>query len=135
LTPNGKVDRSRLPAAESQRQLSGVPLAPSTETQGRIAQVWRDALHVKTVGLRDNFFDLGGHSLLLVEVHDRLRKLFSRDFSLVRMFEYPTVEALAAYLDEQTDPASAGTKGRASAKLAGRERLHARLERGRGVRQ
>ena len=58
-------------------------------------------LNVDTVGVNDNFFDLGGHSLLLVKVHTKLQEVLQQDFSLMRMFEYPTVNSLAKYLSSE----------------------------------
>ena len=55
-------------------------------------------LHVEQVGRDDNFFDLGGHSLLMVQVHNAIRKSYSADLSVIDMFRYPTVRRLAEYL-------------------------------------
>jgi hypothetical protein len=60
--------------------------------------VWRDVLRIDAVGLRDNFFELGGTSLLIVPVHTRLRDACDPSLTLVEMFQYPTVEALARRL-------------------------------------
>jgi len=67
LTPNGKVDRKALPAPQAERQIERVLVAPRSELEQRIATVWREVLHLEHVGVKDNFFDLGGHSLLIVE--------------------------------------------------------------------
>ena len=60
-------------------------------------------LDVDKIGVNDNFFDLGGHSLLMVEANSRLRKLLNKDFSITEMFQYPTVNSLAKYLGKHDD--------------------------------
>jgi len=78
-----------------------LPLAyvpPVTELEQQIAQVWQDVLHIAKVGLQDNFFDLGGHSLLLVQVHQQLCNRLQQDIALIDLFNYPTVSALAQHL-------------------------------------
>jgi amino acid adenylation domain-containing protein len=103
LTPNGKIDRRRLPEPEIQRSaLSTQFVSPRTEIERTVARVWREALDVPEVGANDNFFDLGGHSLLIVQVHSKLGSLFDHDLSVVEMFQYPTVRALADRLGART---------------------------------
>jgi len=99
LTPNGKVNRQALPAPEIGRHASGVVYeAPRTEAERIVSEIWREALHVEQVGIKDNFFDLGGNSLLLVKVHSKLQEAFSRNISMVEMFRRATVVSLASYL-------------------------------------
>ena len=96
-TPNGKVDRKALPAPDRSRpELRAVYQAPRTTTEKEIAAIWKIALNVDRVGIDDNFFDLGGHSLLMTRVHARLRSAVAPNLSLVELFQYPTVRALAA---------------------------------------
>ncbi|MEM9566771.1 MAG: amino acid adenylation domain-containing protein [Cyanobacteria bacterium P01_E01_bin.34] len=104
LTPSGKLDRSALPAPSSDRsQLDTAFVKPTTELERTIAEIWQQVLGVDRVGLHDNFFDLGGHSLLLVQVHSQLlQELEARntpddtgELSLVDLFQYPTVQRLA----------------------------------------
>jgi amino acid adenylation domain-containing protein len=96
-TPNGKVDRKALPAPDRSRpELRAVYHAPRTRTEKEIAAIWKTALDVDRVGIDDNFFDLGGHSLLMTRVHARLRSAVAANLSLVELFQYPTVRALAA---------------------------------------
>jgi hypothetical protein len=99
LTQNGKLDRQALPAPEQSR--SGVErgfVAPRSELERAIAAVWKEVLGLERVGIHDNFFDLGGHSLLMVRLHHRLREVLPRDHSLMDLFGYPTVSALAEAL-------------------------------------
>ena len=99
LTPNGKVDRLRLPEPDGRRGSSrGSLVAPRSELEHTIAQVWRDVLRLDEVGVDDNFFDLGGHSLLLVRVQARLRETLAQEVPIVGMFQYPTIRTMAAHL-------------------------------------
>jgi aryl carrier-like protein len=94
---SGKVDRRALP--EPPPEVDGMtPVAPRTELERTITGIWRDVLGLEEVGVDQNFFDLGGHSLRLVEVHSRLRKVLGRDVSIVDLFRFPTVAALARQL-------------------------------------
>jgi amino acid adenylation domain-containing protein len=98
-TPNGKIDRRALPAPHDERQVEDEYVAPRSGLEQRIADIWRDVLRVAEVGVHDNFFDLGGHSLLLMEVHSRLTRELGRRLPITDLFQYPTVEALARFLD------------------------------------
>jgi aryl carrier-like protein len=80
--------------------------APRSDLERAIAAIWQEVLKVEKVGIHDNFFELGGHSLLLVQVHSRLRESFSH-LSLVDMFKYSTISALAEYLSPQQPEESA----------------------------
>ena len=75
LTANGKVDRRALPAPASRPEEVGEYIAPRTDVERALAQVWAQILHVDQVGVNDNFFELGGHSLLIVQMLERLRKV------------------------------------------------------------
>ncbi|HKV37025.1 MAG TPA: phosphopantetheine-binding protein, partial [Pyrinomonadaceae bacterium] len=61
---------------------------------------WQEALGVDRIGVNDNFFDAGGHSLLMVQVHNKLSELFDKKISIVEMFAKPTISALAEYFSE-----------------------------------
>jgi amino acid adenylation domain-containing protein len=99
LTPNGKLDRRALPAPDETRpQLDVTYALPRNEIEKSIALIWQQILRVERVGRDDNFFDLGGHSLLMVQVHSAIRKSFPTDVSMIDMFRYPTVGRLAEYL-------------------------------------
>jgi acyl carrier protein len=113
LTPNGKVDRRALPAPEGLRpQLAAAYVAPQTETERVISAIWQDVLQIEKVGIYDNFFDLGGHSLLMVRVNRRLREEFDQEVSMIDLFRYPTVSALAEFLSQE--PQGAATAAAAS---------------------
>jgi amino acid adenylation domain-containing protein len=102
LTPNGKIDRKRLPmpkATPRDRSVSGV--IPRNQTEDRLAQIWSEILGVERPGVRDNFFDLGGHSLLLVRVHAMLRQELDPGITVIDLFRYPTIESLAGWLERR----------------------------------
>jgi amino acid adenylation domain-containing protein len=97
LTPNGKVDRNRLPAPEGRPQIAEY-MAPRTSTEEALAAIWAEVLKLDKVGVNDNFFDLGGHSLLLLRLHQRLKAALRRDFPLMALFRHPTVRSFEAFL-------------------------------------
>jgi len=100
LTPNGKVDRAALPAPERDRpELAAEFRAPRSQLERTIARIWQEMLDLSEVGIDDNFFDLGGHSLLLLRVHGQLTENLENEISLIELFQYPTIAALAAHLD------------------------------------
>jgi len=98
-TPAGKVDRKALPPPDDARVAAGAEyVEPAGELERRIAGIWRDALSLERVGVDDNFFDLGGHSLLVAQIHGRLETALGRTFPLMLLFTQPTVRSLAASL-------------------------------------
>jgi amino acid adenylation domain-containing protein len=106
LTPNGKLDRKALLAVESKATLdANVSAASGSELEQKIAAIWQDILHIPKVHLDDNFFDLGGHSLLVVQVWSRLRGLVEKEPALIDLFTYPSIRSLARYLDQNQQAA------------------------------
>jgi amino acid adenylation domain-containing protein len=99
LSANGKLDRRSLPAPEGGPAAAPAVL-PRTGTEEAIAAAWREALGLESVGVDDSFFDIGGHSLLVVQVHRRLVPLFP-DLAVVDLFRYPTISTLAGYLSKE----------------------------------
>jgi non-ribosomal peptide synthetase component F len=107
LTANGKVNRQALPAPNQQQQTTGY-VAPRSQVEQKIAEIWQQALKIEKVGIDDNFFDIGGHSLLIAQVHSQMRDLFQRDIPLIKILEYPTISAIARFLvEEQGEQAEA----------------------------
>ncbi|WP_394823181.1 amino acid adenylation domain-containing protein [Pendulispora albinea] len=107
LTRNGKIDRKALPAPEGLRpELEVAFQAPEGEVETQIAAIWGELLGLEKVGMNDNFFDLGGHSLLVVQVRARLRELYGRDLRTTDLFQHPTVRTLARFLAPSPSEAS-----------------------------
>jgi amino acid adenylation domain-containing protein/non-ribosomal peptide synthase protein (TIGR01720 family) len=99
LMPNGKVDRRALPAPEQSRsELENKFVAPGTPVEEVVARIWCEVLGLKKVGMRDNFFDLGGHSLLMMRIHRKLQKIIGYKIPIITLFQYPTIESLCSYL-------------------------------------
>ena len=99
LTPNGKVDHCALPAPETVPEDSGRPfIEPESDLEQTIASIWQRALHVERISRYDNFFDLGGHSLLLAKLHEEMQQATGKQLAIVDMFRFPTVNSMAAYL-------------------------------------
>ena len=107
LTANQKVDRKRL-AELARRPFTDLaaPAAtlPMDDLEQRIAAVWREVLDREHVGPEENFFDLGGHSLLMVRLEQRLRHALGKEVPVVELFRFPTVRSLARYLSEGEQP-------------------------------
>ncbi|MDP9793792.1 natural product biosynthesis luciferase-like monooxygenase protein [Catenuloplanes nepalensis] len=123
LTPNGKVDRRALPEpGRSGADARAAFAPPETTVQQLIAGTWAEVLRVDRVGLNDNFFDLGGNSLLLLGVRARLLDRLDRTPSLVDLFRYPTVAALAAALADGAAGRGAADARAAALEQAGRRR-------------
>jgi acyl-coenzyme A synthetase/AMP-(fatty) acid ligase len=102
MTPNGKVDRNALPAPDRSRpELDSGYVAPRTETERMIAGLWQEVLGLEKVGVNDNFFDLGGHSLSVVMLHNRMKAASKKELSIVDLFRYPTVGSLAKLLSPE----------------------------------
>jgi acyl carrier protein len=96
LTPNGKIDRLNLPVpARNSVEVSRACIEPRTALEERIAQIWVEVLNLEQVGVGDNFFDLGGHSLLTVQVISRINSDLSANLSIRTLFESPTIAQLA----------------------------------------
>jgi acyl carrier protein len=121
LNHSGKVDRRKLPdveGAESRNAEDIVP--PRTEAERYIAEIWQEFLKVDKVSVEDNFFDIGGHSLMVVQIQARLAGRFGNRLRVVDFFTYPTIAALANYLGLPQDDAPL--------KLAAVERGNRRLQ-------
>src|SRR5213595_426791 len=99
LNHRGKLDVAALPKPGREDRVGETAwTAPETETEQRIAAVWSSVLGLEAVGVHDNFFDLGGNSLLLGTLHSRLERELSISLPIRRLFEHPTVHALSRAL-------------------------------------
>ncbi len=129
LTPNGKIDRKRLPAPEQHKPRALSQFAPPQNAlESTIAAVWRDVLKLESVGREDNFFDLGGHSLLVVQVHRTLREKLPQPLSLTDLYRFPTIASLAEFLssDGRNDRVEKGMDRAAARREAQKARGQAR---------
>ncbi|WP_428268383.1 MupA/Atu3671 family FMN-dependent luciferase-like monooxygenase [Haliangium sp.] len=131
LTPNAKVDRKALPAPDkAQARAAAAYVAPAGELEQSIATVWAEVLDVAQVGMDDNFFDLGGHSLLMVQMHRRVKELVDRPLALTDLFRFPTVRTLVEFLQgDGGSEAMEKSKDRAEARKAARSRRAAMRDR------
>jgi amino acid adenylation domain-containing protein len=101
LTPNGKVDRRALPTPGNSRpDLDGVYVEPRTSLEELLAKIWAEVLVLDRIGVHDNFFDLGGHSLAATRVVSRVLKQFQVEVPLKSLFHSPTVGEMAAVITE-----------------------------------
>jgi acyl carrier protein len=98
LNPNGKVDRSSLPAEKIPRNVWNPYVAPTDAVEHRLAAIWSDALDVEPIGREDNFFDLGGHSLLAAELLAALQSEFDVTLPARTLYLRPTISDLASEL-------------------------------------
>ena len=110
ITPNGKIDRKALPAPQAHEPVNDVGAAVvMSPAEQRVAAAWRELLGATRVGLQDNFFDLGGHSLLLVKLQARLQRDFAVELPLLELFQRTTVQSQAERLQRaevRTDDAA-----------------------------
>ncbi|MCF8466940.1 MAG: LLM class flavin-dependent oxidoreductase [Sneathiella sp.] len=120
-TPNGKIDRKALP--QPRVQMTAAVETAQSDTEASIAKIWCEALGLAEVGVTDNFFDLGGHSLLVVQVQRRLKELFDREVAITDMFRFSTIQALARHLDGEEK------EGQPTAVMRGAQRAAARRAR------
>jgi amino acid adenylation domain-containing protein len=150
LTVNGKLDRAALPLPDVSRPaLANAYIAPVTELERIIYGIWQEALglgHIGTqdlagiwsgllkvarIGVNDNFFDLGGHSLMIVKVQEMLRQTLKQEIAVVELFKYPTISALARHLSREGEESKAVSpqRQRADARRASmRERERSKVK-------
>ncbi|MFI0487357.1 amino acid adenylation domain-containing protein [Actinomadura sp. 9N215] len=99
-TSSGKLDRKALPAPDGDRPtLAAAFIAPATGTEQLLADIWRQVLRIDRIGAHDDFFDLGGHSILATQVVSRIRVRFHVDLPVAAVFDAPTLAGLAATID------------------------------------
>ncbi|EJL22783.1 edeine biosynthesis hybrid PKS-NRPS EdeI [Brevibacillus sp. BC25] len=98
LTPNGKLDRKSLPEPDSLQDKHTEYQAPATRLEEQVAGIWREVLKRETVGMQDNFFQIGGTSLLLVQVHAKLEQLYPGRVRIADLFAHPTLSSLTNFL-------------------------------------
>lgn len=101
LTPNGKINRRALPAPEVSRpEIEQRYVAPRNDIEAALVELWQEVLGINPIGVNDNFFDLGGHSLKATSLLSKVSRIFRTELPLSVVFEATTVEALACALVE-----------------------------------
>ncbi|MBD0254868.1 MAG: amino acid adenylation domain-containing protein, partial [Cytophagales bacterium] len=126
LTLNGKLNLRALPDPETVAGSAGAYVAPQNETEEKLAQIWREVLGKERIGTQDNFFELGGHSLKATRIVSRVHKEFQVQAPLRSIFNHPTVQALAAYVNGlRQDGAASDHEDLSDAGLSGKNALAA----------
>ncbi|MGD2086567.1 MAG: SDR family oxidoreductase [Candidatus Aminicenantes bacterium] len=104
LSDNGEVDRQAFLADEGvgfNEKIAVAAVEPVTDIEKSVAGIWKDVLQLETVGIHENFFDTGGNSLNILRIVSELKKVFDRQIPLAIMFRYPTISAMAQYLEQE----------------------------------
>lgn len=121
LTANGKIDYKKLPSPQHQ----GVQLVEAeTEIERKLVKIWQEILNQRRIGINDNFFDLGGHSLAIIQAQGKIKEAFNKEIDVVDMFKYPTINTFAKYLGNQ----SGGEAVKKSADRAEKQRAAAKMQ-------
>jgi len=102
LSRHGKIDYRKL-SPPKEMGITRANVTPRNETERVIAAAWRRVLNIKHVGIADNLFDLGGHSMALIQIRRLIQETLGRDIPLVELFRHPTVAALADYINGETE--------------------------------
>lgn len=99
LTPNGKIDYRALPDPTQHINEQSSFVAPTSQTETQLAEIWQELLNINQVGIDDNFFALGGHSLLAIRLFNRIYEVFGKQLPLTSLFQYPSISQLAVLID------------------------------------
>jgi tyrocidine synthetase-3 len=108
------VDNNALPAPDFGRDAGATFVAPRTQTEGKLSEIWSEVLGIARVGIHDSFFELGGHSLTATQVNSRILRSFGIELPLQDLFDGPTVAELSARID-------AGLRGKKAKSVIARE--------------
>ena len=100
LTANGKIDKKMLKSIKVGMKTGIEYAAPKNEIEKKIADTWKEALRLDDVGIFDNFFEIGGNSLNIIIINNKIKTAFKRDIPIVKMFTYPTINSLANYINQ-----------------------------------
>ncbi|HEY9196597.1 MAG TPA: amino acid adenylation domain-containing protein [Mucilaginibacter sp.] len=102
LTANGKIDRNALSANDDFQQIKTDIVGPETETERMLLNIWKDYFKKDNIGVMCSFFEIGGHSLMAVQILSKLKKTTGKNFQLSILYKYPTVRSLAQFIDQET---------------------------------
>ncbi|MGH9398366.1 MAG: non-ribosomal peptide synthetase, partial [Terriglobia bacterium] len=115
---NGKLDLNKLPLLRNnQSAMSRVHIKPATDMERLVAGIWQEALGLERVGTDDNFFDLGGHSLLMLRIHSKLGAALHQEISIVDLFRYPTIRSLVRFVSGVEPPAKFAASAASRARM------------------
>lgn len=104
LLPNGKLNKKMLPEPGSiRRSVRNEFVEAANDNEAKVKRIWEAVLNARNIGVNDNFFDIGGHSLLVVQVYYKIKESFDTNITVVDMFKYPTIRSLCEYLEETTN--------------------------------
>ena len=119
MTASGKVDREKLPIPELSDVVRQPPddAAPNNKLKNLITHIWRRVLNIKQIHMDDNFFDLGGDSLRLAQVHSELQEAIGRAIPMMTLFQYPTINSIAAHLFSGSEDISDDSHNRARQRI------------------
>jgi len=110
LTPNGKVDRKSLPSPlEVSPQTEKINIAPQTELEEKLLRIWSEVLHLKSIGTNENFFDIGGHSMIAVTLMVKIEKELGVRLPLATLFEQSNIHDMAELLENMVTPPKWGS--------------------------
>ena len=130
LTLNGKVNLAALPAPWVEERVGIEYVAPRTDAEQSLRKIWHEVLGIEKIGVHDNFFDLGGQSMLMLKVHHKIRDVFQHGLTLIELFKYPTIFLLAEQLKREPEAAiephsfqQSFDRAETRRELAGRQRL------------
>ncbi|MFZ5987762.1 MAG: non-ribosomal peptide synthetase [Bacillota bacterium] len=99
LTPNGKINRKEMPEPLSGSLNKAEYSEPVSETEKRLVEIWQKVLGIERVGINENFFDIGGNSILLMQMHVNVERVFPGKVLITDLFSHPTISKLAKYID------------------------------------
>ena len=103
LTPNGKIDRKALSLSKLSAMTSTAPVeVPRDPIEAKLVQIWERVLETRPIGIRTNFFDVGGYSLMVVKLFTQINKVFDRSLPIATIFRSPTIEQLATLIRGRT---------------------------------
>ncbi len=103
LTPNGKINRKALPKPNLKKNRQGY-IQPRTSLEHELSRIWEDMLDVNPVGIFDNFFEIGGHSLLAVQLISKIKKRFKKELPIAALFQNNTIDKLALVIGSESIP-------------------------------
>lgn len=110
LTPSGKVDRKRLPELDTSVIISREYVAPESDMEVQLAEMWQNILGIELISTNENFFEIGGDSLYAINLISRIYKVLNVEISISSLFQYPTIGELAQFLTDKRDKKYADIK-------------------------